>query len=217
LIQNGEMKVLFNKFHRWKNLAALLFNNSGSRNKTTYSEYRNLKSLRVFSYKVWGLKVPYVWFAICGKYSRARLAHQIFFLVFTDKTFHKMQILCISNLVFSRKLHTKRAYHPIFNRFLFFFSSFFFNQNAFFSLYIKLNSAIWQRQFSRKQFPINEKTNSKRKTLSLKASSLYYRFWFWFFSENKCLNLVNCFHTLKIVLSCSSTPNFFANFCQIYP
>jgi hypothetical protein len=29
-----------------------------------------------------------------------------------------MQFLCISNLVFSRKLHTKRAYHPIFNRFL---------------------------------------------------------------------------------------------------
>jgi hypothetical protein len=30
-----------------------------------------------------------------------------------------MQFLCISKLVFSRKLHTKRAYHPIFNRFLF--------------------------------------------------------------------------------------------------
>jgi hypothetical protein len=46
---------------------------------------------------------------------------KLVFLVFTDKTFHKMQFLCISNLVFSRKLHTKRAYPPIFNRFLLLF------------------------------------------------------------------------------------------------
>jgi hypothetical protein len=69
--QNEEMKVLVNKFHRRINLVALLFSNSGSRNKTTKSEFRNLKILRVFSYKVWSLKVPHVEFAICGKYSRA--------------------------------------------------------------------------------------------------------------------------------------------------
>jgi hypothetical protein len=39
--QNREMNVLFNKFHRRINLVALLFSNSGSRNKTTYSEFRN--------------------------------------------------------------------------------------------------------------------------------------------------------------------------------
>jgi hypothetical protein len=54
------MKALFNKFHRRINLVALLFSNSGLRNKTAYSEFRNWKILRVFSYKVWSLKV------ICG-------------------------------------------------------------------------------------------------------------------------------------------------------
>jgi hypothetical protein len=48
--QNGEMKVLFHKFHRRINLVVLLFSNSGSRNKTTHLEFRNLKILRVFSY-----------------------------------------------------------------------------------------------------------------------------------------------------------------------
>jgi hypothetical protein len=55
------MKVLFNKFYRRINLVALLFSNLGSRNKTTYSEFRHLKILRIFSYKVWSLKVPYVY------------------------------------------------------------------------------------------------------------------------------------------------------------
>jgi hypothetical protein len=35
------------------------------------------------------------------------------------KKFYTYATTLISNLVFSRKLHTKRAYHPIFNRFLF--------------------------------------------------------------------------------------------------
>jgi hypothetical protein len=46
------MKGLFNKFHRRMNLVALLFSNSGSKNVTRYSEFRNLKILRVFSHKV---------------------------------------------------------------------------------------------------------------------------------------------------------------------
>jgi hypothetical protein len=50
LTQNGEMNVLFNKFQRRINLVAFLFDNSGSRIKTTYSEFRNLK-IWVFSYK----------------------------------------------------------------------------------------------------------------------------------------------------------------------
>jgi hypothetical protein len=44
--QNGGMIVLFNKFYRGINLVALLFSNSGSRNKTTYSDFRNLKILK---------------------------------------------------------------------------------------------------------------------------------------------------------------------------
>jgi hypothetical protein len=59
--QNGGMKVLFNKFHRGINLVALLFSNLGSRNKTTYLKFINLKLLRAFSYKVWSLKVPYTY------------------------------------------------------------------------------------------------------------------------------------------------------------
>jgi hypothetical protein len=47
------MKVLFNKCHRRNFFVALLFSNLGSRNKTTYSELKNLEILRVFSYKVW--------------------------------------------------------------------------------------------------------------------------------------------------------------------
>jgi hypothetical protein len=50
--QNGGMKVLFNKFHRGIKVVALLFSNLGSKNKTTHSEFRNLKILIVFSYKV---------------------------------------------------------------------------------------------------------------------------------------------------------------------
>jgi hypothetical protein len=41
---------LFNKFYLGINLVALLFSNLGSRKKTTYSEFRNLKILRVLSY-----------------------------------------------------------------------------------------------------------------------------------------------------------------------
>jgi hypothetical protein len=62
------MKALFNKFHRRINLVALLLSNSGSGNKTTYSEFINLKIVRVFSYIVWSLKVPYVKFAIHSRY-----------------------------------------------------------------------------------------------------------------------------------------------------
>jgi hypothetical protein len=48
--QSGEMKVLFNTFHRRTNLKALLFSNSGG---------PSTKILRLLSYKVWRLKVPY--------------------------------------------------------------------------------------------------------------------------------------------------------------
>jgi hypothetical protein len=50
--QNGKMTVLFNKFHRRINLVALLLGNSGSRYKNTFSEFRILEILRVFSYKI---------------------------------------------------------------------------------------------------------------------------------------------------------------------
>jgi hypothetical protein len=65
------MTVLFNKFHRRINLVALLLGNSGLRSKTTFSEFRSLE--------IWRLKVLYIKFAMCGKYSRAWLAHQIFY------------------------------------------------------------------------------------------------------------------------------------------
>jgi hypothetical protein len=41
--QNGEMIVLFNKFHRGTNLVALLFCNLGLTNKTTYSKFINFE------------------------------------------------------------------------------------------------------------------------------------------------------------------------------
>jgi hypothetical protein len=38
---------LFNNFHHRINLVEFLFGNLGSRNKTTFSEFRNLEILRV--------------------------------------------------------------------------------------------------------------------------------------------------------------------------
>jgi hypothetical protein len=40
--QNGDMKVLFNKFNRRINLMALLFTILGSRNKKPISKYKKL-------------------------------------------------------------------------------------------------------------------------------------------------------------------------------
>jgi hypothetical protein len=57
--QNGEMKVLFNYFYRRINQVAILFGNLGSRNETTYSEFRNLE---IFNpHKICNLQVFYVY------------------------------------------------------------------------------------------------------------------------------------------------------------
>jgi hypothetical protein len=41
----GEIKVLFNKFHRGTNLVALLSSNFGSRKRTAWSKFWNFESL----------------------------------------------------------------------------------------------------------------------------------------------------------------------------
>jgi hypothetical protein len=54
--QNGQKwKFFYNKFHRGINLVALLFSNSGSRNKITFSEFGNLKGTSIQNLEVEGL------------------------------------------------------------------------------------------------------------------------------------------------------------------
>jgi hypothetical protein len=68
------MKVLFSKFHCRINLVALLLDNSGSRNKTSYTEFRNLKILRFFPYKIQSLKVFYVYSNMWKVFTRPTFA-----------------------------------------------------------------------------------------------------------------------------------------------
>jgi hypothetical protein len=73
------MKVLFNKFQRGINLVALLLSNLGSKNKTTYSEFRNLKILRIFSYN-FEVRRSLTYSLQYVESIRARLAYQIFLI-----------------------------------------------------------------------------------------------------------------------------------------
>jgi hypothetical protein len=81
------------KFHRTMNLTALLVNILGSRNKTKHSEFWFLTSQRYLLYKFrlkkdkpwvflskfrWRTILMHLLIPICGKFTRAQLAHQIF-------------------------------------------------------------------------------------------------------------------------------------------
>jgi hypothetical protein len=82
------------------NLTALLVTNLGSRNKNKHSEFWYLTTQRYLLYKFWLKKdKPWVFFSkfrcrtilmhflllICGKFTRAQLAHQIFITIFTTR------------------------------------------------------------------------------------------------------------------------------------
>jgi hypothetical protein len=81
-------------------MMTFLLSNFRARNKTTYSEFGNLEILSVMSYKVGSLKVPYVKVAICGKYSGARLAYQIFNYQMVTMDFRRLVDTVISQIIF---------------------------------------------------------------------------------------------------------------------
>jgi hypothetical protein len=93
--KKGQTWVLLRKFHRRTNLTALLVTILGSRNKNKHSKFWYLTSQRYLLYKIRLEKdKPWVFLSkfrcrtilmhfllpICGKFTRAQLAHQIFLL-----------------------------------------------------------------------------------------------------------------------------------------
>jgi hypothetical protein len=90
------------KFHRRMNLTAILVTILGSRNKKKHSEFWYLTFQRYLLYKFrpkknkpwiflskfrWRTILMHLLIPMCGKFTRAQLAHQIFF--FIEKSFYR--------------------------------------------------------------------------------------------------------------------------------